>query len=293
MTDTDYDVSPTVDGDFTTDYRNSEGRYFAVGPDENSDEEPKYPINNCEDARDAWNLRTQGNIDISVEDLEGRIKRRASELDCRLPATARKDTDDTTDCNCTPNDDDSTMGDTNDNDTDNDGFDIPDLSVDAIAEQNDAVQEIKEERDSLRDNLDEMQTELEEAFDTAENFTIELEEDECPCEAVDELVSDLDEKVEEVEDLTDELTEYRQGEVEDRLDRLAELGADREDWSETADEADNPLDELDEEIGRREEVLDATDGATVKDIESSTDEEEGTGSKSMSGTRRFGRGHKS
>lgn len=295
MTDTDYDVSPTVDGDFTTDYRNSEGRYFAVGPDENSDDEPKYPINNCEDARDAWNLRTQGNIDISVEDLEGRIKRRASELDCRLPATAHEDADSTTDCNCTPNDeDDSNMGDTDDN-TD-DGFDIPDLSVDAIAEQNDAVQEIKEERDSLREDLDEMRTELKDSFDAADNFTIELEEDECPCEAVDTLVADLDEKVEEVEDLRDELSEYRQDEVEDRLDRLEELGADREDWSETADEADDPLDALDEEIERREEVLDAAPEASVKDIDSSTDsanEGQDSNETTMSGTRRFGRGYES
>lgn len=292
--DTDYEISPSFDGDFTTDYRNSEGRYFAVGPDENPDDEPKYPINNCEDARDAWNLRTQGTIDISVSDLETRIKSRASELNCQLPSTAREDdAGESNDCGCnTPNDeDDSNMGDTDDN-TDG-GFDIPDLSVDALVEKNDAVREIKEERDSLREDLDEMRTEIEDALDAAENFSVDLDDDECPCEAVDTLVSDLDAKVEEVEDLTEELTEYRQDDIEDRLDRLDELGADREEWEDTADDADDPLDALDEEIQRREEVLDAAPETSVKDIDSSTDADETSDSDetTMSGARRFGRGH--
>ena len=289
--DTDYDISPSFDGDFTTDYRNSEGRYFAVGPDENPDDEPKYPINNCEDARDAWNLRTQGDIDISVSDLETRIKSRASELNCQLPQTARQDDADAeNDCGCnTPNEEDN-MTDTDDNTPD---FDIPDLSVDALVEKNDAVREIKEERDSLREDLDEMRTEIEDALDAAENFSVEMDDDECPCEAVDTLVSDLDAKVEEVEDLTDELSEYREDEIEDRLDRLDELGADREDWAEEAEDSDDPLEDLDEEIQRREEVLDAAPETSIKDIDSSTDSDE-TGDSdetSMSGTRRFGRGH--
>jgi hypothetical protein len=287
----DYDIAPSFDGDITTDYRNSEGRYFAVAPDENPDDEPKYPINNCEDARDAWNLRTQGTIDISVEDLETRIKSRASELNCSLPATAREDS--TNDCGCsTPNEpeDDTNMSDT---DNGNDNFDIPDLSVDAIVEKNDAVREIKEERDSLREDLDEMESELTEAFDSAENFSIELEEDECVCEAVDTLVSDLDEKVAEVEDLNEELSEYREDEIEEKLDRLSELGADREDWAEEVEDSDDPLGDLDEEIERREEVLDAAPDVSVKDIESSTDADETNDETETSkhGTRRFGRGH--
>lgn len=198
------------------------------------------------------------------------------------------------DCGCgTPNEDDSNMGDNDPDDNTDDGFDIPDLSADAIVEQNDAVREIKEERDSLREDLDEMRTEIEDALDAAENFSVELDDDECPCEAVDTLVSDLDAKVEEVEDLTEELTEYRQDDIEDRLDRLDELGADREEWEETADEADDPLDALDEEIQRREEVLDAAPDTSVKDIDSSTDSEETSDSDetTMSGARRFGRGH--
>jgi len=204
------------------------------------------------------------------------------------------------DCSCgTPNEDDSNMGD-NDPDNTGYGFDIPDLSADAIVEQNDAVREIKEERDSLeserdslREDLDEMRTEIEDALDAAENFSADLDDDECPCEAVGTLVSDLDAKVEEVEDLTEELTEYRQDDIEDRLDRLDELGADREDWEETADEADDPLDTLDEEIQRREEVLDAAPETSVKDIDSSTDTDETSDSDetTMSGARRFGRGH--
>lgn len=284
MTD-DYTIAPTVDGDFTTDYRNEDGDYFAISPDENPDgDSPKYPINNCSDARDAWNLRGNGNYSISQSELESRIKSRASTLDCELPSTANQDADG---CNCGDN------GDTNMGDTDStDGFDIPDLSVDALVEKNDAVREIKEERDSLREDLDEMRTEIEDALDSAEHFSVELEEDECPCEAVDKLVSDLDAKVEEVEDLTEELSEYREDEIEDRLDTLSDLGADRDEWEEKVDDADDPLDALDEEIERRKEVLDAAPEVSVKDIDSSTDADEtDEDDTTISGTRTFGRGH--
>lgn len=196
------------------------------------------------------------------------------------------DSDSTTeDCGCT------TM--TDDNTEDGQDFDIPDLSIDALAKKNDAVDSLKAERDSLREDLDEMKTEIEDALDAAEHFSVELDEDECPCEAVDELVSDLDEKVEQVEDLEDELSEYREDEIEDRLDTLEDLGAERDEWEEEADEADDPLDALDEEIERREEVLEAADGdMSVKDIDSSTDEDSTDSDETtISGTRTFGRGH--
>jgi hypothetical protein len=276
--DREYVIAPP-----TADYE-EDGTYYAVAPDENADGKPKYPINSCSDVGDAWQLRGHGDMDISQDTLENRIQKRARELGCDVPGSEESN-DSATDCNC------SDMSNEDDNpESSTDGFDIPDLSVDAIAEKNDAVQELKEAADEaseLRENLDEMEQTLHEAFDSAENFSVELEEDECPCEAVEDLVADLDEKAEEVEDLRDELEEYREDEREEALDRLDELGADRDEW------ADEDLDSLEEEIDRREEVLDAAPDVSVKDIDSSTDGgEDSTDETSMSGTRRFGRGHK-
>lgn len=92
-----YDISPG-DGSASVDaYRDEDGRYFAVAPDENPDGEPKFPINNCSDVGDAWQLRNHGDIGISVETLEERIKRRASDLDCEDP---EGESDSADDCGC-------------------------------------------------------------------------------------------------------------------------------------------------------------------------------------------------
>jgi len=236
---TEYEIAPPT-ADYTAD-----GTYYAIAPDETSGDEPKYPINSCEDVSDAWQLRGHGDYDISQSTLEDRIKEKARDLGCEVPSSESNDSD----CGCTPNTGDTNMGDDNDND-----FDIPDLSVDALADKNDSISELKEERDSLREEVDEMRTEIEDALDSAEQFTVELDEDECVCEAVEDLVADLDEKAEQaeqVEELQDELKEYREDEREEALDTLEDLGADRDEY------ADEDLDTIEGEIDRREEVLDA------------------------------------
>lgn len=269
--DRDYVIAPPT-ADYTDD-----GTYYAVAPDENPDDEPKYPINSCSDVQDAWHLRGHGDLDISQDTLESRIKEKARELDCSVPGESTDNSPDTDNCGC---------NNMTDEEETEDGFDIPDLSVDALAAKNDAVQEIVDERDSLREDLDETVEEIEDAFDEAEHFTIELDEDDCVCDGVEQLVEDLDEKAAEVEDLNDELEEYREDEKEVDLDRLEDLGADRDEW------ADESLDAIEEEIERREEVLDAAPDVSVKDIESSTDEStEDETERSMGGTRTFGRGH--
>lgn len=275
--DRDYLIAPP-----TTDYT-EDGEYYAIAPDETSGDSPKYPINNCSDVKDAWKLRGHGDYSISQSTLEERIKRKARDLDCTVPGT--EESNDSSpesheDCGCTNMTD------------DNDDFNIPDLSVDALADQNDAVSELVEKRDSLQESLDEMEQTLTEAFDAAEHFSVELEEDECSCEAVSDLVSDLDEKVDEVETLRDELDEYREEEIQEKLDTLEELGAERDEWESDVADADDPLELLDEEIERREEVLEAADAdMSVKDIDSSTDESDEETEKSPSGTRTFERGH--
>lgn len=279
--DLDYVIAPP-----TADY-SEDGTYYAIAPDETDGGEPKYPINSCSDVDDAWKLRGHGDYSVSQSTLEDRIKSKARDLDCDVPGTEESED---SDCGCgSPDNEEDTMTDTNQDD-DTDSFDIPDLSADAIADKNEAVAEIREERDSLKEQVDEMRNEIVDALDSAENFSVELEEDECPCEAVDELVSDLDEKAAEVKELSDELEEYKTEEKEERLDDLEGLGADREEWEEEA------LDDIEDEIDRREEVLDAAPDVSVKDIESETDEgvNEDTDDEqeqTINGTRTFGRGH--
>lgn len=187
--------------------------------------------------------------------------------------------DPTEDCGCG----DTTMGDNDDND-----FDIPDLSVDALANKNDSISELKEERDSLREQVDEMEAEIEDALDSAEQFTVELDEDECVCEAVEDLVADLDEKgeqAEQVEELQDELKEYREEDREEALDTLEDLGADRDEYVE------EDLDAIESEIDRREEVLDAADAdVSVKGTGDEPNESTDSDNKNR-GSRSFGRGY--
>lgn len=70
--------------------------YYAVKASETSGDQPKYPINNCNDVKDAWNLRGKGKgLKISREQLESRIRRRAKALGCKIPGESQ---DDCADC---------------------------------------------------------------------------------------------------------------------------------------------------------------------------------------------------
>ena len=258
--------------------------YYAIAPDENADNEPKYRIENCNDATDAWNLRGAGDYDIEQSTLESRIKDRAEELGCELPSTAEMDA-----CGCVDGDADSDSpitdhynqdyykSETQMSDTDTDGFDISvsvdtkDITVDSLSEQFDAVADLRDERDALAETMDEMRDEL------------DLDADECPCDHV----ADLKETADEVDELRSDLAEYREAERDEKLDRLTELHADRDEWE------DASLDEIETEIDRREDIFEDAD-FSVKNAEGgssqSSDTDESTGT-TRSGTRRFGRGY--
>jgi hypothetical protein len=244
-------------------------KYYAIGPDENPDDEPKYPINNCNDATDAWNLRGAGDYDIEQSTLEERIKDRAQELDCELPSTANMEDDSAVTEQY--NTDYYTNRDTKMNDSDT--FDISvsvdrdSVTVDSLAEQFDAVADLKAEYDSLQTSMDEMREEL------------DLEADECPCDHVADLKAEAD----EADELREQLDEYRQSEKEDRLDRLVELNADRDEWE------DEDLDEIEAEIDRREDIFEDID-FSVKNADGG-DGEESDSSSTSKGRRRFGRGY--
>jgi len=244
-----------------------DGTWYGIAPSETADDEPKYELDNCNDVKDAWNLRGSGDYSVEQSTLEARIKRAADSHDC--PPEQK------------PWESDTNM----DNDDD---FDIPDLSVDALADKNDSVSDLKAKRDSLEQTVDEMRGDLKAALDSPDNLSVEVDEDECICEGVAALAEAADEAAEEaakVEELQDELKEYREDERTDALETLSELGANTDKFE------DENLDALEEEIQRRKEVLDAAPDVTVKDIDSSTDSNSTKNKKSHSGPRKFGRGH--
>lgn len=181
---------------------------------------------------------------------------------------------------------------------DDDKFDIQvdldDLSLDSLEEQFDAVAELREERDNAVESLNEVREDLDEhGFD--------VDDDECPCEVVDdalheyedandtleaveEVVGDEDDLAEAVEEMADALADYREDEKEDALDSLEDLGADREEWQ------DEDLDTIEEEIDRREEVLEDAELDT-KGIDTDSDDSDEDVETTPNGTRTFGRGH--
>jgi hypothetical protein len=256
------------DGIYTED-----DKWYGIAPSETADDEPKYELDNCSDVSDAWGLVGSGDYQIAESTLEARIKRAADAHDCS-PEQRPWDEDNEN----MSNDEDKT-----------DQFDITvevdgTPTVDSLAEQFDAVADLRDERDEYEAALDERRETIDAAFDAAENVDIDLDEYDCRCDAVADALDTLDETVEEVDDLQDELNEYRAEELDERLDTLEELGADREKY------ADASLDAVEEEIERRKEVLDAVDDASVKDIDASTDSEDTDAER---GRRSFGRGYSS
>jgi hypothetical protein len=255
-----------MDSSLVHDYREDD-EYYAIGPDENADDEPKYPINNCNDATDAWNLRGRGEYDISQEQLEMRIKRRANELDCDLPDTAMQE-DAANACGCASNDGYEPLTETYQSDyyditenedmsdTDTDNFDISvtvdrdSVTVDSLAEQFDAVKQLRDEYRAVTDSMDEIRA------------SMDLDDDVCPCDHIDEVV----EQAADAEQLRDELAAYRADEKAAALDTLVdEYNAEPDEWE------DASLDAIEAEIERREEILSDFD-MSVKAADVDTDE---------------------
>lgn len=187
----------------------------------------------------------------------------------------------------TDNEPESHMTDSPD-DTENteDGFDIPEVSVDALAERNDSVRELQEAKDALESDLEEVREGL------------GLDEDECPCDAdlesyadaketIGELHDTFEEDVDLVEFVSDMHEEWREARDEKReelLDELEDLKADREDFE------DADLDTIEDELERRKEIAEDFDASAVggsNDSEESRIDGERT---STMGTREFGRG---
>ena len=259
---------PTADN-ATTDapdglYQDDEGNWYGVAPAETVDDEPKYDLNNCNDVKDAWNLRGSGDYNIDQSTLEARIKRAADAHDC--PPENRP---------WEPENDNRFTIPMSDN-----AFDIPDLALDTLADKHDAVDAVIDERDEMAESLDEIRTELDE-------HGYEVAEDECPCDTVDDVLHTVDEKDEKIDNLEDTLSEYRADERDEKLKELVETyNADRENFE------DADLEELKAEIDRRAEIAEDL-GMSVKQSEPTTnDGATNDGGSEQTGTERtFGRGY--
>lgn len=252
----EYTITPSVD-EFSLDFTDEDGKYFAVAPSENPDGEPKFPINNCSDVDDAWHfaIREQGDIDISFDTLKNRIQSRARSLDCDVPSESEQS-----------NDSDNIM-------TDDNEFDIPDLSMDTLADKDERVAELREERDSFKSTVDEVEEELEE-------HGIDVDEYECPCDAIHDLAEQRDEYETKAEQRKSELDEYREEEKQAVLDELDSYVADIEEYE------DESLDAVEEELERRKEIAEEIETDT-KNVDTSGGNDGG----STGGIRRKPRGH--
>jgi hypothetical protein len=285
--DDDSDVTriPRRSTDQPSGIKSHEDEWYAVGPNEHTKDstdhpgDHMYPVGGCSNVNDAWNLRGSAeDLEIDQDTLAQRIIRAAEAQDCdSVPSTLEERMDDSN---------------TDSNTTMDDNFDIPDLSIDALAKQNDQVQELQNERDAYRSTVEELREEL------------DLAEDECPCDVVPDLKAERDDKAETLsnvadaldideetdvasraESIAEEWQEFRADKRDERLDELESLGADRDEYE------DEPIDAIEAEIDRRKEVLEEVDDTspTGIDTDSGTDED---GTTNTSGTRTFGRGHK-
>lgn len=242
-----------------------EGDWYAIGPDEHGEDstqydgDGKYPVNNCEDVKDAWNLRGSGDYSISGEALEERIKRVADAKDCPdsdMPWTdsfsGKTGTDAVIDsaqsysiCGCGT----VAEGDCDEQDNEEDTtmeINIDDLSVDA------ALAKMESQHEGVSERLDELR-EAEDAAEAAQDTAEELGLDS---------VDDLQDKVALLQDRKDELEEQVDELQRPQMEEDAEFIADRTDrFGEDADEVIENLDADPETVAdKRELVEDLAEG---------------------------------
>ena len=231
-------------------YVTDDGMMFAVAPDEHGDDntghtdDAKYPVNNCEDVVDAWNLRGQGDMSISRDTLEARILRVAEAKGCDMPSTADTDNFDITTnmcegCNST------------------DGIDMsfddltPEVALDKLAAEH--------------DDIESYLTDLRQSADAANEAAEELDVD------TDQLADTVAVHDERVNELEDELQDLRRPKMEEDAQFIAER-TDR--FGEDADAVLNIVDDIKDLEAKRELVEDLTADTTetTANVDSSPDD---------------------
>jgi hypothetical protein len=224
----------------------ADGEWFAVASDEHTKEstdhtdDAMFPIGGCSNVDDAWQLRGHtSNLKIDDSTLEARIRRAAEAQDCDLDTSTTDSFD--------------TMSETDDDGDADDGgmsaISVGDLTVDAIAAQNDDVAD-------LRQRVEELETERDAARDRAaelESHVLDSKRD-----AYEQHVSDLT-------DLTDHWDE-------DAL--LERFDADSEDFD--VDTADSLISDVEDKLAGVKAALDDVDTDSESDDGSVEDDEEAT-----------------
>lgn len=243
----------------------ADGRWFAVGPDEHPDEstewpdDAKFPVGNCEDISDAWNLRGTGDISISQSTLAERIERAGDAKGCDLPTEDGIETDAIVssakqysicgarkhamngvgDCGC------SNESETDETDTFNMEIEFDDLSAEA------ALAKVSAQNDGVEERL----AELEEAADTAE--AAQKAVDELELDSIEELADTASMLREQNETLKTEIDELQYPKME------ADAGYIAEHTDRFGEDADEVMENLDEDAStiadKRELVEDLTE----------------------------------
>lgn len=227
-----------------------DGDYYGVAPSENSDDEPKYELNNCSDVADAWKLRGHGHYNIEQSTLETRIKRMNEYLDCEHSLESDEDADSlmgqieaAKDYTLVPEDcTDCPEHDTNLNMELNIDFD--DLSTEA------ALRKIGESHDGLAEVADEYSN-LEEVNEIAQT-------------AADEVDSEVDELPDVISELKEDAEKYQEMRDEEMRESAEELASIVDKY----EDADEVLEAYDSDYDAIEDRLELLESATETDEES-------------------------
>lgn len=264
------DASDSLDGG------RHNGRYFAISPDENSDDEWKFPVNNCDDVQDAWSLRNHGDVSVSVEDLESRIRRRARELDCSVPGEDEDSLSELQDAidryEISPDMGNQTDGgsctDCGDNDNESSTMDInfDDLSAEA------ALSKVAEQHDGVADHLEELQDKAEKYEDVSKTAEEAAEELDASPDNLPEAVGTLKDTRDSLRSRVDELEEPKK---EDHVEYITER-TDR--FGDEEDLMEEGLDQLEE---YRELVEDLTSEEPADEVTANADGGDGEGEPSF------------
>lgn len=229
-----------------------EGSWYAVPPEDNPDDEWKFPIDNCSDVQDAWKLRGHGDISISQETLEGRIKDRASDIGCEVPGSDEQtDSIDDLDYEISPLTDEQEQIMQFEIDTD-------DLTPDAV------LAKVAEQHDGVQDRLDAYEEKAEAADEAAEELDLD-----CAC--------DIPDKVGLMADEIADLREYkREAEEEEMREHAEAIAAKTDRFGEDVEDVLEAHDDLDSIESTRELVDDLTETTDTKTANPGESTDEGS-----------------
>lgn len=236
-----------------------DGDWYGISPSENPDgDSPKYPLNSCNDVKDAWNLRGHGSYSVEQSTLEARIKRVSESKDCsdeyrpwadeyEGETDVKPEAVDYCPCNDCENETETHM---------EFDFALDDLTAEAaldrLAEQHEGIEELTDELDELRG--------LAEAVDEAlESIDVDS------LEAVPEYVEGLEEKADGYDDIMQER-------LEEDAEKLAELTDKFEDAEEVLEQYDS-REEVQDRIELLKDAVETSETTTDSGNEPETPEE--------------------